>query len=374
MRRFQLTAVAVLFGLLVGCLPIELDVNEHGQLVISREEGWFLFDPGTSKVTKLREAGNGKPVFARFSPDGKDLLTVIEAADGFQDFEFHVGPIAGGPARKLVTTKNPTYITYSPDGSQLGLIRVAEESKAPFDDQQLPELLVVDAKTGSEKVLLSNIGTLCRWMPDSKSIMVLQILKKTEEEHFSGNLVTVDIDSGKVTPIVAVLASQDFHFDLSKDGKQAALCAFAASAAGKSLTTEEFPDKKLFAVDVAAKTVRNTGRKAEVALFSPSGKQLILTGSGDDFADFGSTNLYLTDASMKSFKKIAGKLYSNMSFGGGGTTYPGWINETQIYYFGEKAVYGTEGKAIQLMVLGTNGTKAKSVQPLIDIVANGDTN
>ena len=49
-----LIAAALSLGI-VGCLPIELDVSPTGQLIITRQEGWFLFDPASGKVTKVRD-------------------------------------------------------------------------------------------------------------------------------------------------------------------------------------------------------------------------------------------------------------------------------------------------------------------------------
>ena len=110
--------------LLAGCFPIELDVRD-GKLLIPREEGFFVFDPASGKAAKVGGNADGKPVFARFSPDGKEALTVVKGS-GFNEFIFSITPAAGGKGRQIYKAENTAYVLYSPDGANLGLIQMSE--------------------------------------------------------------------------------------------------------------------------------------------------------------------------------------------------------------------------------------------------------
>src|SRR5215472_7084586 len=85
--------------LLPGCFPIELDVRD-GKLLIPREEGFFVFDPASGKAAKVAGNTDGKPVFARFSPEGKELLTVVKGS-GSNQFAFFITPAEGGKGRQI---------------------------------------------------------------------------------------------------------------------------------------------------------------------------------------------------------------------------------------------------------------------------------
>src|SRR5262245_27718787 len=123
MKRMRLLPlVATLFA--GGCFPIDLDVNAKGELLIPRQEGFFLYQPRTGEVRKVAGAGGGTPVFARFSPAGDEALLVVKVRHDFStEFRFDLVPLKGGKARTMfrTTTREPGNVHFSPDGSQVAI-------------------------------------------------------------------------------------------------------------------------------------------------------------------------------------------------------------------------------------------------------------
>ena len=101
--------------LLTGCFPIELDVNGQGELLVPRQEGFFLFNPQTRKTTALTGPGEGQPVFGRFAPGGKEVLLVVK--DKIGRFRFDLMPLPNGPARTVFFADEAAYTLFSPDAS-----------------------------------------------------------------------------------------------------------------------------------------------------------------------------------------------------------------------------------------------------------------
>ena len=98
--KSSLLLLLALFSLsLSGCFPLALDVNEKGEMLIYRQEGFFIFHPASGKVTPFAAASGRIPVFAKFSPNGKDALLVTDS--GGDNYRFDLAPLAGGQARTI---------------------------------------------------------------------------------------------------------------------------------------------------------------------------------------------------------------------------------------------------------------------------------
>jgi hypothetical protein len=319
---------------------------------------------------------------------------VTESPEEFGDFDFDVGeieagdvaaakpsppaPLPGGERRRSVDTasgkwkrlakmRDPTYVLYSPDGARLAVTRMADQPQAPIEDQPLPELVLVDPETGATKVLASNVAALFRWLPDSQRVAIVQAVRKAEHEQLLANLSLLDVETGVATPVVQVLTGQECHLDLSPDGRIATVCAADVGEAGVELHPEEFPRTKLFRVNLETKQIEKVGPEASYAIFSPDGKSLLVGGRGTDELD--AFTLRTADAELTKFVEIATGVYPPPSLASG--AYPGWIDNEQVFYFAERAVYGTQGKALTLMLASRDGTNSRCVQPLIDVVAVG---
>jgi hypothetical protein len=362
-RRF-LFALPLL--LLAGCFPIELDVRD-GKLLIPREEGFFVFDPASGKAAKVAGPGDSKPVFARFSPDGKEVLTVVKS--GFDEFRFVATPVGGGKGRDVYKAENTAYVLYSPDGANLGVVQMSKEPDPQFKDK-VPEFYLLPAKGGAAKKVAGKVGVLFRWFPDSKRVLVFELEKKDEMSRYFGNVSVLDVTTGKATPLVTAAVSQSFFLDLSPDGGKALFTAYATDKPGSDLTkTKEF-GTKLFELDVAAGTTRKIAKEASYAIYSRDGKQVLLGTPPEGFS-FDTLKLEVADAGLTKFTTVANDAYKPLALGGG-TTFPGWLDDKTAFYFVQKAVYGTEGKSVNLMTVGADGKGRRNLQPLIDTEAIKD--
>jgi hypothetical protein len=353
--------------LLAGCFPIELDVRD-GKLLIPREEGFFIFDPAAGKATRLAGAEDGKPVFARFSPEGTEVLTVVKAG-GFNEFRFLIRPAGGGKAREVYKAENTAYVLYSPDGAHLGVVQMSEKEDPQFKNK-LPEFYLVPARGGPAKRLAEKVGVLFRWFGDSRRVLLFELVKTDEQSRYHGKVSVLDVTTGKATPLAAAVVPQSFFLDLAPDGKKALFTAHAADRAGADLgQTKEF-GTRLFELDVAGGGLRKIDREASFAIYSRDGKQVLLGTPPEGFS-FDTVKLEVADAGLTKFTAVAGDAYKPMSLGGG-ATFPGWLDDKTVFYFVQRSVYGTEGKSVHLMTVGTDGKGRRDLQPRIDTEAIKD--
>jgi hypothetical protein len=364
-RSFLLAA-----AFLAGCLPLELDVAPQGALVISRQEGWFLFDPASGAVSRLRAAGADLPVFAQVSPDGEQLLTVAEVQGGIGQFDLRIGPVGGEEFRLLLRTRNPTYLRFSPDGSQIALTRMSTKRIEPGQDDEALELVLVHATSGEVRRLAEGVAPLIRWIGAGPELLAVQFVKTTQQGHRLGDLVRIDATSGNVTPVVRLLVGECGHLDVSADGRQASLCVFAVGPRDSEFTVADFPPQRLFLVDLTTGATRPTDQAARYALFSPDGQSLLVGLPPPNGTLARGTKLLVTDAKGDHPQVLADDLFVAEPIGGESQVYPGWIDDQRVYYFSERLVYGRTGRALSLMTVHRDGTERRCVQPDIDRVAS----
>jgi hypothetical protein len=360
LRRGTLILLPLL--LLAGCFPIELDVRD-GKVLIPREEGFFIFDPASGKVAKVAGPGDGKPAFARYSPDGKDVLAVIKGG-GFNEFRFIITPVGGGKGREVYKAENTAYVLYSPDGANLGIIQMSQNPDPAFKDK-VPELYLLPVKGGPAKKVADRVGVFFRWFPDSKRVLILALEKRDEMSRYYGTLSILDVASGKQTPLVATAVPQSFYFDLSPDGSKVLFTAHASDKVGTDLTKIKDFGIHLFELDIASGAARNTGKDATYAMYSHDGKQVLLGTQAEGFS-FETLKLEVGDAGLTKFTTVAPDAFKPMALGGG-MTFPGWLDDKAVYYFVQRAVYGTEAKSVHLMAVGTDGKGRRDLQPTIDV-------
>jgi hypothetical protein len=319
-------------------------------------------------VAKVAGPGDGKPAFARYSPDGKDVLAVLKGG-GFNEFRFVITPVAGGQGREVYKAENTAYVLYSPDGANLGIVQMSQQADPQFKDK-VPEFYLLPAKGGEARKVAGKVGVLFRWFPDSKRVLAFELDKKDEMSRYFGSVSVLDVTTGKATALVAAAVSQSFFLDLAPDGKKALFTAIAADKPGGDLTkTKEFATK-LFELDVAAGTTRKLAKDASYAIYSRDGKKVLLGTPPEGFS-FDTLKLEVADAGLTSFTTVAGDAYKPLALGGG-TTFPGWLDDKTVFYFVQKSVYGTEGKGMHLMTVGADGKGRRDLQPLIDTAAVAD--
>ena len=351
----------------VGCFPIELDVSPQGELVISRQEGWFVFNPATGKVRKVRSAGGDEPIFARFSPDGQTLLTIAAVAHGDGDFTFTTTPLDGGPSSLLLRTRHPAYVAYSPDGTRIAFTRVILD-QGPGADDESGDLVLLDPQSGETRVLARHTGALFRWLPDSAGLLTAQIAGDETADRPEAVLVRVDAATGAATAIARISRDESYQIDISPDGTRALLCTAAAVEPEAALPMADIPTSQLYVIDLQTGDLRETGRSAHVALYSPDGRSVLIGRRGADGSAPEDGELLIGTADLEELRTVA-RDASLSDPSSGMTVYPGWIDNSRLFYFNERSVYGSSSMALCLTTLQVDGIGRKCVQPLIDRVA-----
>lgn len=358
--------MAILVGLgLGGCLPIELSVSSDGKILIPRQEGFYALDPAKGTVAALYVPKSDKPVFAVYAPDGKGFLAISQTAGGGMGSGFAVEmvPAAGQKAKRLLSASNLTYARWSPDGKKVTLTRMGDGKVAPMDEN-MPELILLDAAAGSRKDLASNVSTIHRWFPDSKHVLTFQIAAKDKDtSQYSGKLVKVDVATGKVQPLALVLGEKKVFFDLSPDGSKALFTAIKAGKLGEKIPASSKDDPQLFELNVADGTVRAVAKDVAFAIYSPKGTK-VLVGSKSD--SDGAIKLGVGDAALRKTVTVAEDAAKSVGTADTRDIYPGWIDDNTVHYLALRAVYGTEGKNLQLRCVGADGKNGKNLQTAVD--------
>ncbi|HEY4258770.1 MAG TPA: hypothetical protein VGM98_01365 [Schlesneria sp.] len=352
--------------LLVGCFPIELDVNKEGHLLVTRQEGFFVVDPSSKKVKLIQKATEGaEPSYARFSPDGKQVLTVSKS--GFQTFDFSLVTVANGKAKQIFQVDSAANARFSPDGKYIAVVAGSADDDPEFKSK-VPELHLVTTATGNAKKVVSKIGTNIQWLADSKTIVLLEAKSKEGDVGFAGTVSTLDVATGKLSAKAAVIVNQQFAFDVSPDGKKAVFTAFAAGKVGGKLEKGENGSEDLYELTLATGAAKNLKIQPKYAYYSPNGKSMLLAMPSEGFS-FDSVQLQIADANdVTKSTELCTASYP-LALGGEGAVRAGWISDKSIYYFVERKVYGTTGKSLQLLTIGTDGSKPTLLQPAIDSAA-----
>src|SRR5262249_54779599 len=160
-------------------------------LLVARQEGFFLVDPAKREVKRIQAARAGaEPVYARFAPNGTQILTVTKS--GFNTFEFSLVGLDGSNEKSVLKVDQAANVRFSPAGKQL-LVVAASANEDPEFKSKVPELHLVPLAGGKPKIIAKRIGMHVRWLPDSKQALVLDVKTKIDDSTYAGNVSLMDV-------------------------------------------------------------------------------------------------------------------------------------------------------------------------------------
>ena len=364
-RTLLLSAILSVCGL-CGCFPVELSVSPDGAIVIPRQEGFFVYDPAKGAVKSLYAPKDGKPVFAQYSPDGKQVLLVSTGkGQGMGDgFVAAVMPAGGGEAKQVYAGGNLTYAQWSRDGKSITFTRVADDKVAPLDES-LPELILVNPADGASKKVFSNTGVIHRWFGDSKSVLAVQVTEKNKTNgRYVGKIVQVEMPGGTAKPLASLVSENNKMFlQLSPDGTKALFTAVRAGKPDQALDANATGDSQLQELTIATGAIRAIKPKATFAMYSPKGTKVLVGSAGGD----GGFTLEVFGADLAKGQTVATDAAANS----GGSMdsvdiYPAWLDDNTVLYLRLQAVYGKDCKNFQLVSVDAQGGKPKNHQTVIE--------
>ena len=353
--------VGLFAALLAGCVPAELSVHD-GHVVIPRAEGYFITDLATGQTKKLLAPRDGdEAAFAVYSPDGSQVLALERGADGDSRdvFSLRTIDVATGKARSIGVWNNVTYARWAPDGQSASLTVFSSKKRGDVDIR-LPELFVVDPKTGRGKSLARNVSGLHRWLPDAKRIVVFQADSRKQNGLYLGHLVQIDPATGSTQKLAAVAAFEKLFFDVSPDGQYIIFTAVAADKVGEKL---RFLERKpsVFRLHIPSRTVTDTfSRKVVYARYAPDGKHTLIVTSG---SNNHRTQLWIGAANLHSVIEIADDAVTKVD---GQAAYASWVDNDTIIYFA--AAPGA--RKPHLVRINIDGTDRADLQADIDAAAS----
>lgn len=382
MRRVMIAGL--LLAGLAGCFPLELDVNDKGELLIARQEGFFVFDPAAKTVRPILGPGIDSAVFARFSPDGKHILAVFEEfAD--MNHRFELVSLADSSRKVFYKGAKGLNARFSPGGETLAIVRHAQKpAKTTIDGKEVdtsrdvPELVLIEVASGKVRTFTDvNVDRFVRWFADGKRLLALTIDSRSDGNEAPGqrlrrgHLCTIDAATGKATRIASVAASDGAFLDLSPDNRTALIVADGVGPAGKPATPkmENYKDPLVWQVDLAGDSAgasREFGHRAVVALYSPDGKHVLLSGRQEQ-SSFN--RLYVTRPDGSDEKTVVKDCATNTAtVAGESPTIPGWRDNASIHYFTNRSTYDSTRYSPWLKLARLDGTSTV-LQPDLDVGA-----
>ena len=392
--RWTLAGAAAACLLITGCLPIELSVSPKGEVLVARQEGFFVMNPASGQTRRVLKPKADQPAFGAFSPDGKKILAVNQSKTGGgfgMNFRFLVADVADGKAKHLGQSVNVTYAAWTKDGKTILYTRLAQQKKAPLEEN-MPELVVIDPASGEHRVVAGNLSAMFRNFGDGQHVLAFAIEAKNKEtNHYSGHLSKINLKTGKATKLASVLGGKSVFFDLSPDGKKALFTAVKAAAPGSKLEAKQQDKPVLFELDLSKPAVRvalaeapaapgkqaaggvrmNMGGGAGIvfARYAPKGSRALIGVKGENDL----LNLFVYDGGVKGKPVLAASdaaKSAGSGFGQGAEIYPVWIDEDRIAYIAHRAVFGTQGKNLELVQVRHDGQKRQGLQAALDTGAS----
>src|SRR5262249_32904027 len=141
--------------------------------------------------------------------------------------------------------------------------------------------------------------------------------KNKDTNNYYGQLADLDVAGGKSTALAQVAFNTDFFIDMSPDSKKALFVAIRADKAGADVEKANERENKLYELDVDGKTTRVAPQQARYAIYSPSGKQVLLGTPPEGFS-METLKLEITDSALNKGNVIAGNAHMPMAIGGVG--------------------------------------------------------
>ena len=346
----RMIPILLLAMMLPACTPIDLSVSKDGKILIPREGGFYSFDPATATAVKLAPAK--KATFGLYSPSGQGAL--------LYDSGTFYSKIFSKPLVKLKSVSNMTYAAYLAGGKSLVYTKVSGQSDPELKESFAEVHLIAG---GKDTLLLKRSAKLVRPLADG-TILAIRIDKvnKDEKNHksYTGKLVRVTADA-KVTPICDITGESAMFLSARHDGAKALLICYAAGTYKPvSPNKNGKPVAQCYEIDLATgkATLVGSTQKINYAIYSPDAKHVLL--QTDD-------SLVVANAAFTDRTPVADDGAATIGgFGPSTDAYPGWYNNSSIYYLRKVKVYGGSCTNMHLTLVNIDTQAKRDLQPAID--------
>lgn len=384
MRPGRFLILSLLAVLLAGCFPLTVSVGPDGRVALPRQEGIFLLDLKEGASTTIYKCEEGKEVsWVQWAPKGKQLLYVV----GNEVYT----TTPDGKQQKLLYTASGTmgYCLWSPDEKWISITELVTKLQLPEEEtkeggeqkdsgekkdvpekpdkdkekkqetglekESLPQLTIIDARTGEVKQKLENIFFIHRWMPDSKQVAILHLIgKEAESGAFTGEIALFGVNDGALTSLAKVKSTESW-LDVAPSGKA---IYFTADSAGDKEEGEAQTSRLFcfFPGDPARKPKSIAASVGSVAV-SPDSGHLLISKKGDS-----GTELLVCDENGANEKVIASGIAEAAADMGGGKIIPVWLNNEEILYWKYVTVLSPGGKSLKAYTVRRDGTMTANIQ------------
>ncbi len=342
----------ILIASLGGCLPITLSLAPDGRSAVARSEGIFILDSTQKTATVIHECqGLVRGAWAVFDGQGK---TILYATHGSQaHWDLYVRSLTQGAKSAKILSGNSRlgYARLSPDGQYVSVVTAPTFGK--------PTLSIHQAQTGKELGRVANVSTYHAWTLDSQALYIMVAHKQDSKQGiYQGRICRVGI-GGKTQPLFSVATKQSFHLDFDPKSKKIAVVGVGANVDPEQPAQVGQINLFLYAAGKLSSLDAKSGYTPRFAIFSPSGKQILINSGG------APENLLLLDAgTLKLTRTLAKDVpVTTESLGDNATILPTWSPDGgSIIFWRYLPTMGLNGKSLRTRTLDLETGKERDLE------------
>lgn len=371
MARWRLgAAVALVAVCSAAYMPVQVDADRQGRLLVARQEGVFAIEAEGTKAELLTKPVKGLPVVARWSPGG-DKVLLAEVLDDLR-MALSVVTVADKTVQDLGAFKGLRTPLWSPDGTS---VSYAVQEPPGF------ALYVAPATGGQARKLLGGVGGSYDWADKGHLAAFRLGTKQAASGASEGELVLVDAGTGDATSVAAMSAGELAPIDVNASGKDALVVRTAAD--GKT---------QLVRVTLSGGKTQPVGPENVLAgVWSPDGERIVAVhmlereitsqvvpppGQAPAGVPPGGTvalkqkvrtwHLSVMKAGGAEVKILSEEADAWQATWADSPLLPNWSAKDTVIFFRKARVYGDAGTAMHLMSAKAAGGAVKDLQPAID--------
>ena len=371
MARWRLLAAVTLAATCsTAYMPVQVDVDRQGRLLVARQEGVFALGGEGAKAELLTQPLKGLPVVARWSPGGERILLAEVLED--TRIALSVVTLADKTVQDLGTHAGLRMPLWSPDGTSVSYAVGESPGYA---------LYVVPATGGQARKVLGGAGGCYDWIDPGHLAAFRLGTRQTAAGASDGELVTLDAATGEATAVAPVSAGEVAALDVSPSGKDALIVRMTAE--GKT---------QLVRVTLSGGKAQMVGPDGVLAgAWSPDGERIVALclverditsqvvpppgqtpaglppgGAMAMKQKVKAWHLLVMKANGTEVKKLSDEADAWQATWADSPLLPNWSSKDTVIFFRKARVYGDAGTAMHLLSIKATGGAAKDLQTAID--------
>ena len=362
MRKIILIVFLGFMIIAFSCEPVSVSVNSNGEVAFTREEGVFFVNFKTDKLSNViwNKDKKSMPVIVRWS-NSEELFAYTLKNTEFNSTELYICDKAGKKTKSVFSISNPILqVEWSNDDKYITISTTGDDTELGVADIHL-----ISVADGMSKKILTNVGDLHKWYSNEKIINMNIIEKNTTYEAYLGSMSLTNIKNGSQEIVLYTIVSKEGGLDYSPKSDRVVFSALSVDSKKtvfpKELDTQSFAP---YSYDFKTKSTQKISDSACFYIdFSPNEKNILLLLSKSYSEKILAT--YSVDKKQTT-TVVNGVLEKITNSSSSANLYPNWLNDSELLYFVERKVYGSNGVSLSLFSIDISSQNKKNRQLFID--------